>query len=468
MKSETTPIGDPCHNLTPTSTAVRTESGFGFAACTQEKAPARNCLPEMSSSSKINDVQASGRYSEIMVDHLTFEMQKEAALSKPVKASKNSLRHRPSHLTTKIFKTGLSNTGEGVYLTRHVPNGNKHKEAPSSDKNLMQNREPMLHFASSDINPFIHTTKADELLRTVPKNQAFGSAVNISRLLSPLESSEKHITRCCSVDNGLNVLNSPFNSHLSSYAIHKGLSSTLSSVEDSKEHSCTESQLKGLCHTSFVFNEKTLADLSSESCNNTSDLGHSSGQVDEIVLVYSSDHETQESGLKGLSKCDHSTSHTQVPVSSQTHGTSTTWASLQNMSAHLSELILNTSDLLGNIQCMRSGERFLLYENPAKNSSYISAVHSDKYCKSDGSTQTVVDIGIQTEDTSMLMKQSKVVNQSPAVENEREARLQTCRRARSLSPSKHPNSSAQRPSHLPSRRREYLQQLRQEVVQTSR
>ncbi|XP_035388786.1 stAR-related lipid transfer protein 9 [Electrophorus electricus] len=808
MKSETTPIGDPCHNLTPTSTAVRTESGFGFAACTQEKAPARNCLPEMSSSSKINDVQASGRYSEIMVDHLTFEMQKEAALSKPVKASKadmaaefqqvleggttahlgnerkiqftkniqcsfnsnlcheaaecyfqaagsipfnaldhqectpenlekchisiiqdhntveqntssimtksnnnnhtyygelnkdttvsqasqallkthapsqpqresrsqviqrvimdrntyngpqpdhqaackgdskhhrierniqdeemlepanelrvcssstladsagsprradqtdtgevnkpeaksaatsdltmslnmnpkrygnnksefsqkatvgehavrftpcgsndgrsrikpkryrrahftappssstdstpdssldetaktliqqcsrtvqatpgvpavgkknavaeneseslspdklctssvvsqgdssmresypleidianprvgvtignttgeaeeNSLRHRPSHLTTKIFKTGLSNTGEGVYLTRHVPNGNKHKEAPSSDKNLMQNREPMLHFASSDINPFIHTTKADELLRTVPKNQAFGSAVNISRLLSPLESSEKHITRCCSVDNGLNVLNSPFNSHLSSYAIHKGLSSTLSSVEDSKEHSCTESQLKGLCHTSFVFNEKTLADLSSESCNNTSDLGHSSGQVDEIVLVYSSDHETQESGLKGLSKCDHSTqtfvfdedlkkklrhkrSHTQVPVSSQTHGTSTTWASLQNMSAHLSELILNTSDLLGNIQCMRSGERFLLYENPAKNSSYISAVHSDKYCKSDGSTQTVVDIGIQTEDTSMLMKQSKVVNQSPAVEN---------------------------------------------------
>ncbi|KAK1793551.1 hypothetical protein P4O66_011925, partial [Electrophorus voltai] len=51
---------------------------------------------------------------------------------------------------------------------------------------------------------------------------------------------------------------------------------------------------------------------------------------------------------------------------------------------------------------------------------------------------------------------------------EREARLQTCRRARSLSPSKHPNSSAQRPSHLPSRRREYLQQLRQEVVQTSR
>ncbi|KAL7873316.1 hypothetical protein AOLI_G00123870 [Acnodon oligacanthus] len=57
---------------------------------------------------------------------------------------------------------------------------------------------------------------------------------------------------------------------------------------------------------------------------------------------------------------------------------------------------------------------------------------------------------------------------------EREARLQSCRRARSLSPSKHPNSfnhetgKSQRPSDLPSRRKEYLQQLRQEIVQMSR
>ncbi|XP_053488194.1 stAR-related lipid transfer protein 9-like [Ictalurus furcatus] len=57
---------------------------------------------------------------------------------------------------------------------------------------------------------------------------------------------------------------------------------------------------------------------------------------------------------------------------------------------------------------------------------------------------------------------------------EREDRLQTSRRARSLSPSKHPNSSnhlteqSERPVGLPSRQREYLQHLRKEVVEMSR
>ncbi|KAK3563288.1 hypothetical protein QTP86_021155 [Hemibagrus guttatus] len=57
---------------------------------------------------------------------------------------------------------------------------------------------------------------------------------------------------------------------------------------------------------------------------------------------------------------------------------------------------------------------------------------------------------------------------------EREDRLQMSRRARSLSPSKHPNSTtniteqSQRAVALPSRHREYLQQLRKEVVEMSR
>ncbi|XP_076835335.1 uncharacterized protein stard9 isoform X2 [Brachyhypopomus gauderio] len=352
-------------------------------------------------------------------------------------AEENCLRERPSHLATKIFKAGLSNNDEAVYLSncsKHVSHDNKQKEAPSFDSDRMQNKETTIHFASSDINPFIHTKKADELLGALSKNQAFGSAVNMSCLLSPLESSDKPITRCCSVDNGLNVQNSPFNSHLSSYAIHKGLSSTLSSVEDSNEHSCAESQLKGFCQAPFGFHETTVATLSSDSYHDASDTAHSSGQVDEIVLVYSSDHESQEGGHKGSSKCDHGTqtfmsdevlekkmrhrrSHTQVPESRQKHAASTTWASLQNMSEHLSELILNTSDLLGNIQCMRSGERCLMHEHSAEKSCDVSKMYRDRYCTKDGSTQTVVDIGIQTEDPSVLMKQCRVLKQSPGVEN---------------------------------------------------
>ncbi|XP_037397775.1 stAR-related lipid transfer protein 9 isoform X1 [Pygocentrus nattereri] len=340
-------------------------------------------------------------------------------------------RQRQSHLTAEISNSNSLLKDETVSVIRSSCSKQiSHEHTPGRtqlDKTDPM-REPTLHFASSDINPFIHAIKSDELLKAVNRHQAFGSAVNISSQLSQIEDCDKHITRCCSVDNGLNIQNSPFNSHLSTYANHKGLSSTLSSVEDSSQHISTESQLKEVCHT-LVSSDKTLAASSSDCYNDTSDLGHSSGQVDEIVLVYSSEHETQERSRK----CDHGTqtimfdedlkkksrhrrSNTQVPVSRQAHGTSTTWASLQNMSEHLSELILNTSDLLGNIQCMRTVDRDLKCEHPLKTCSKVLKVYSDGHCKRDGSTQTAVDIGIQT-DAPFLMKQSKVSPESPSVQN---------------------------------------------------
>lgn len=57
---------------------------------------------------------------------------------------------------------------------------------------------------------------------------------------------------------------------------------------------------------------------------------------------------------------------------------------------------------------------------------------------------------------------------------EREERLQSYRRTRSLSPSKHPSSSPQdngatsKSPSMPSHRKEYLQQLRQEVIDSTR
>lgn len=325
------------------------------------------------------------------------------------------------HLTQEIFRIqdSLVKDDEAVDETRsnsskHTSYENKPEKSQTLENSPTSNREPVLHFTSSDINPFIHRRKGEESLKAVHKNQAFGSAVNISSQLSQLESCDKCITRCCSVDNGLNVQNSPFNSHLSTYAIKRGLSSTLSSVEDSKEHISTKSQLKEVCQTSFVSSHQTLAASSGDSCNDTSDLGHSSSQVDEIVLVYSSEHETQESGCLSSRTCNHGTqtvtldedmkkksrhrrSSTQVHVSKQAPGISTTWTSLQNMSEHLSELILNTSDLLGNIQCMRTGDRVVKNEPPLKNCSDGSKVHSAEHCRRDGSTQTAVDIGVQTE-----------------------------------------------------------------------
>ncbi|XP_066530854.1 stAR-related lipid transfer protein 9 [Hoplias malabaricus] len=327
------------------------------------------------------------------------------------------------YLPTNVAKKHCSNSSSSKLISP--------ERQQSLKTSPMTNGEPVLHFASSDINPFIHARKSEELLKSVYKNQAFGSAVNISSQVSQLDVGDKRITRCCSVDNGLNIQNSPFNSHLSTYATDKRLSSTLSSVEDSKEH--TSQLSKDVHHTSLVSSDKTLEATSCDSYNDTSDLGHSSGQVDEIVLVYSSEHETQESVHQKSRKCDsgtqtsfldeelkkksrHRRSSAHDHVSKQQQPT--TWASLQNMSEHLSELIHNTSDLLGNIQCMRTGDKNLKYEYPVKNCSQVLKTHSDELLKRDGSTQTTVDIGIQTE-APLLMKESKVVPQSPSLQNKK-------------------------------------------------
>ncbi|KAI5102287.1 stAR-related lipid transfer protein 9, partial [Silurus meridionalis] len=342
------------------------------------------------------------------------------------------LRDEKYNLPAKLFQIpSLQKNCEsshqltGANSTKHILNENNHEKAKSFEKDSIPNREPFLHFSSSDINPFVHTRKKDRLLKTAYKNQPFGSAVNINSRLSSLKSSNSGITRCCSMDNGLNVQNSPFSSHLSTYAVQKGLSSTLSSTEDSKEHISTEPKLKESFHTPTICKEKILTASGSDSCNDTLELASGSGQVDEIVLVYSSDHEESQDSNQESRKYDqgtqtvkcyedlekktkHRRSSTQVPVSKP----STTWTSLQNMSEHLSELIVSTSDLLGNIQCMRTGESSLKNGTPLTTFNKVSKIRSNKSCKTVYSTQTGTDVGIQTEDVA-CMKQNFLQSSQP-------------------------------------------------------
>ncbi|XP_062863911.1 stAR-related lipid transfer protein 9 [Trichomycterus rosablanca] len=329
----------------------------------------------------------------------------------------DSIIKRHHHVTSKLLQNPsvLSEADKAVNSakissSKHLSPDSKLIGAKLSDKTSIQNREPVIHFASSDINPFTHTGKGDHLPKANHKNQAFGSDVNIPSQLC----SDKSIARSYSVDNGLNCQNSPFNSHLSTYAMQKQLSSTLS-TSDSKEHISIKSQIKGLTNTSFVCQRKTL----STSNIDKFELGRDSGQVDKTVPVYSPDHEVQQSTQGYLSKCDHGTqtvkfedlkknnrhqrSSTQVPVSRPSHGTSNTWASLQNMSEHLSELIHSTSDLLGNIQSMRTEEKCFKYVHPIKRCSKGLNVYPGMYGKSNGSTQSAIDIGIQTEDTPLIL-----------------------------------------------------------------
>ncbi|XP_030338321.1 stAR-related lipid transfer protein 9 isoform X2 [Strigops habroptila] len=312
---------------------------------------------------------------------------------------------------------------------------------PETNLFLQDNKDTM-HFSSSDINPYIHPWQQDESCKIGWKQYIFGSASDVSCNQLPLNLENRKVIRCSSVDNGLNSQNSPFHSHLSSYATAKVLSSTLSSIEGLQGWDNVRQNLQSAYSSDST---KQYSNVSSETLetnpeNNTAELenpsaqpGNSSVQVDEIVLLYPSESERSSKKLPGTT-CEqgtqtatpgrykrqrrHQRSYTDVSARKQetnrdlVHQPSS-WTSMQNLSMHLSQLLQNTSELLGNL----SQQSIIDNEQNAR-INQRGTEETVKVTRSDSCTQTTADVGTQTEILEEPQSKHEEKQMEEKVENE--------------------------------------------------
>ncbi|CAI9561662.1 unnamed protein product [Staurois parvus] len=272
-----------------------------------------------------------------------------------------------------------------------------------------------LHFSSSDINPFVHSWQQEVSPRAGWRNFSFNSARDVS--CSKFQAAADKLIRCSSVDEGLNSHSSPFNSHLSSYANAKPASSTISSFggNDSRP------DLNSLDGFQDHLLDETVA---VHTRNDTEFVGATGSQVrfedcsqlDEIMILYTSESETCNENDQRISY-EHRT-HTKPRYRRTTkHQRSSTdvlssrkmknqkpvsWSNVQSMSIHLSQLLQETSELLGNLSQHHS-ENFPLDAIKLQKDSAESLV---KKSVKDSFTQTYEDKGIQTDKTKTDIAQN--------------------------------------------------------------
>uniref|UniRef100_A0A8B9DW12 StAR-related lipid transfer protein 9 n=1 Tax=Anser cygnoides TaxID=8845 RepID=A0A8B9DW12_ANSCY len=312
-----------------------------------------------------------------------------AARTQSSQTLKDSTVHSPSLLHTAYSSVGAEeNTHSKSSSVAQCSEGRVEEAGyqPGTDKSSHNNKDAM-HFNSSDINPYIHPWQQDELCKIGWKQYVFGSASDVSCNQMPLNLDSRKVTRCSSVDNGLNSQNSPFHSHLSSYATQYS-NVSIETLKTNAENNTAE----------FV--------------NPSAHPGNSAMQVDEIVLLYPSESERSSKKSPGIT-CEqgtqtvatarykrqrrHQRSYTDVSARKQETNRDllqqhSSWTSMQNLSMHLSQLIQNTSELLGNL----SQQNIIDNEQNAK-IRQRKTEEGAKAARLDSCTQTTADIGTQTE-----------------------------------------------------------------------
>nr|BAE91380.1 unnamed protein product [Macaca fascicularis] len=282
----------------------------------------------------------------------------------------------------------------------------------------------MLHFGSSDISPYALPWHPEEHARIGWKQYVFGSTVNVSCSQKPQGLTPSNVARCSSMDNGLEDQNSPLHSHLSTYANIRDLSTTHSSTENAQGSNEAWEVFPG--SSSVSLGDPHIL-TSSEGVAPT--LGHdrrpqfrgpsggadclrskprlaegsAAGPADEIMLPYPSGAgcpvgQTRtnifEQGTQTLgSRCHQSStdiSFAQPEASAASASDLASWTSMHNLSLHLSQLLHSTSELLGSLSQPGVARR-------EQNTKRDVPDKAPQALMMDGSTQTTVDEGSQTD-----------------------------------------------------------------------
>ncbi|XP_007933516.1 stAR-related lipid transfer protein 9 [Orycteropus afer afer] len=266
----------------------------------------------------------------------------------------------------------------------------------------------MLHFDSSDINPYILPCHPEGPGRIGWKQYVFGSAVDVSCRQTPQGLTPPNVARCSSMDNGLDDQNSPFHSHLSTYANAWDLSSTHSSTENARASNETSEVWGSLFALGDPHTVTDLvgADKKSQFKDPPDEAGlrskppfaggSAAGPVDEILLYPSAaDHTvgqvrmgTFERGTQTLGCTDISSATPEASTMSVSHLAS--WTSMQNLSLHLSRLLHSTSELLGSLSQPSVAEK-------EQNTKKEPRGEAPQALRMDSCTQTTMDKGSQTD-----------------------------------------------------------------------
>ncbi|XP_069807137.1 stAR-related lipid transfer protein 9 isoform X2 [Dendropsophus ebraccatus] len=385
-----------------------------------------NNLDQTDSESDMNEFSIEPPAASVAPSHIdTSSKIEEKFMEEPahlkIKSDGYAQHNMADHCTQTVQYPGTDNSllvadvGDTNCLMHKLPD-----EHPSSliPKPSHQAEQPTgmvdntegLHFSSSDINPFIHSWQQEDYPKPGWRNCTFNSAIDVSS--AKFKEQVDMLIRCSSVDEGLNSHNSPFHSHLSSYANAKTVSSTISSLgrNDSRQDitSLDDSQ-ELLSDESPVICEGNRAEFAGISGLQTKLEDYS--QLDEIIFLYTSESETCNEPVKRVSSeqgvqsrhrhrktSKHQRNHTDVLPSKSMRNRNVgqrpaSWSSVQNMSLHLSQLLQETSELLGNLSKHNP-------EHVSKDAFRIQRGLEEQIMKRsvrDSFTQTSVDRGIQTD-----------------------------------------------------------------------